>query len=333
MIRLEEAAVRRFHELSDKVLRSGFLSEGELTKQFEAQWQEFAGLPAVAVSSGGFALWALLEAAGVRGHEVIVPTNTFMATPLAVEKAGGKVVFADCNRQDLCLSLKDIEAVMTPATKAVVLVHIGGHLAFESEAIARFCKDKGLALIEDCAHAHGATLHGKAGGSFGLGGAYSFYATKTLTIGEGGMVVSNSNEVIEFVRSFRNYGKFAYKVAGFHGRMSEITAALGVAQLEQLPKILDWKRRLAAKYDEIFANRVSLPEGMVSGYYKYIVFEETLKEKTGAVYSDLCHSLRGVAGNFPESEWIAKHHSCPPIWYGYDGIDLNPEALRQRLLS
>jgi dTDP-4-amino-4,6-dideoxygalactose transaminase len=333
MIHLDDHAIRRYQELAGEVLQSGFLSEGEMTRRFEAGWERVTGLPAAAVSSGGFALWALLETAGVRGHDVVVPTNTFMATVLAVELAGGRVRFADCSRRDLCLDLPSLAAAVTPATRAVVVVHIGGHLAFDIEAIAAWCAERRLALIEDCAHAHGATVHGAAGGTFGLGGAYSFYATKTLPLGEGGMVVSRDPEVIEQVRRFRNYGKPDHRVPGFHGRLSELQAALGVVQLEQLPGILAWKRALARRYDAIFSRRVELPAGCESGYYKYIVFDTELRERTGAVYADLCHTIRGETLELPEATWVATHHACPPIWYGYPGAELADDELRARLLG
>jgi dTDP-4-amino-4,6-dideoxygalactose transaminase len=256
-----------------------------------------------------------------------------MATPLAVERAGGRVVFADCSRRDLCLSLDSVKAAVTPDTRAVMAVHIGGHLTFEIEEIAGFCRDRGILLLEDCAHAHGASLRGMRGGSFGFGGAYSFYATKTLPTGEGGMVVSRDGGVIDFVRRFRNYGKPDYAISGFHGRMTELTAALGLAQMERFPEILRFKRDLARRYDSIFPNRVRFPDQMESGYYKYVVFDTRLKEETGKVYSDLCHTLRKQEGHFPDSEWVASHHTCPPIWYRYDGASLTPEALRARLMA
>jgi len=333
MITVDEESIALYKELAEKVLRSGFLSEGQMTKDFEKQWGDLLGLPSATVSSGGYALWALCEAANVRGGDVIVPTNTFMASVLAAEKAGARAVFADCGRKDLCLSLDALKAAITPQTKAVIVVHVGGHVAFEIESIAEFCKDRGVALVEDCAHSHGAWYKGKPAGSFGFGGAYSFYSTKTLPTGEGGMVVSRDPRVIEFVRSFRNYGKFDYRIAGFHGRMNELTAALGLVQFKRLPKILEFKRALAAKYDAIFENRVRLPDGMLSGFYKYIVFDQPLKEETGKVYKDLCHRLRGLSQRFPESDWVAEHHACPPIWFGYPGADLPIEQLRSRLIG
>lgn len=326
-IPFEKKYRKRYYKLLDKVFDSNFLSDGPMNVAFENKFTEFTGLKSAAVTNGGAGLLALLQYVNVAGKDVIVPTNTFMATPLSVKMAGGNVVFADCRKDDLCLGVEQIKAVLTKNTKAVILVHIGGHLAFDSFKIAKFCKEKGLYLIEDCAHAHGAVYRGRSAGSFGIGGSYSFYATKTMPMGEGGVVASRYPDVIKFVKQYRNYGKmeyapgkFKYPVSGFNFRLSEVMAALGLIQLERLPMILQWKRKLAKKYDQIFdvKQRVVFPKGMESGYYKYIVFDQNLKQKTGGVFEDLCHNLMGQRGNFPNSQWVAKHHACAPIYYGWD---------------
>ena len=111
--------------------------------------------------------------------------------------------------------------------RAAILVHVGGHLAFDSEQIAAYCRDNGIFLLEDCAHAHGADWDGGPPGSFGDAGVYSLYATKTVSSGEGGVLVSGNEDLIEYARKFRNYGKFDHQVDGLNFRMNEFTAALG----------------------------------------------------------------------------------------------------------
>lgn len=324
----------RYYALLERVFDSGFLSEGWAVREFEEQWSaQTGGLESVAVANCGLGLVCALEFFDVRGKEVIVPTNTFMATVRAIEKAGGLPVFADCSRDDLCLTLAEVQRLAGANTGAVVLVHIGGHLAFESQAIADWLKAKNIPLVEDCAHAHGASFHGQAGGSFGDVGVYSFFATKTMTLGEGGMLCTKRADVAEWARSYRNYGKFEYRVPGMNMRMNEVTAALGLVQLERLPGVLQWKRELASKFDAIFPNRVRFPEGMQSGFYKYIVFDTPLTEATGTVYEVLCHEICGVKASFPNAKWVSGHHGCPPIYYGWDGFDLPPEAMRERLLK
>jgi len=340
----DDATRRAYYKLLDEMFDSNFLSDGPLTVRFEEAFAEFNKIPyAVALSSGGTGLLGILEFLDVRGKEVIVPTNTFMATPLAVRRAGGKIVFADCSRKDLCVTADEIMRLAGQDTKAAIVVHIGGHITFQIEEIAAFCTAKGIALVEDCAHAHGASYHGKAAGSWGVAGAYSFYATKTMPTGEGGMVITHQQELADWLKVWRNYGKKVEQVRGkslisypllngFHARMPEAVAALGIVQLHRLPEILEWKRVLAAKYDHIFENRIRLPDGMESGLYKYIVFDYPLKERTGSVFGELCHWFLHDGRSYQESEWVAAHHCCPPIYYGWDGAELSVEELRARLL-
>jgi len=322
-----------YYKLLDKVFESGFLSEGNMVKDFEKKFGKLVGAEAVAVNNGGSALLAILKYINLKEFDVVVPTNTFMATPLAVKNAGGNIIWADCNKYDLCLSFEDLKKRITSKTKAVIVVHIGGHIAFDIFKIKEFCKKKKIFLIEDCAHAHGAQYCGIKAGSFGIAGAYSFYATKTMPLGEGGAVVSRNKKLIEWVKKFRNYGKFDYKVEGFNYRMNEVTAALGLVQLKNLPKILAWKRQLAKKYDKIFKNRLILPEGMRSGYYKYIVFDKNVKDGTGKVYDELCHEIMGDKVNLPNSQWIKENHSCPQMNYGWNKSNLSVKALKKYLLG
>src|SRR2546422_1504292 len=205
----------RVFQYWDEIFSNQKWTEGKFTTLFEEKWAEWNGLPAVSASSWTGAAMACMEYFGLAGKTVLCPTNTFMATPLAVVKSNANVVFADCNREDLCLSY---EAVVSAASKheiaAVWLVHIGGHIAFDTPRIAEFCRSKGIVLLEDCAHAHGASWNGTKPGTWGNAGVYSFYATKSVTTGEGGMLVSKDAGLIEFAKAYRNYGKFDFKVAG-----------------------------------------------------------------------------------------------------------------------
>jgi dTDP-4-amino-4,6-dideoxygalactose transaminase len=306
----------RLHELWDGVIDSQRWSEGELTAGFEAAWEEHNALPAVALASWSGGALAALEWAQVRGRKVVVPSNTFMATPLAVLAAGATPVFGDCRRDDLCLSLSEVERLIDEHDPAAVfLVHIGGHLAFDSEAIAALCRDRGVVLLEDCAHAHGAVWNDRRPGSFGDAGIYSLYATKTISTGEGGVLVSRHTELIEFTRSFRNYAKPDYGQPGLNFRMNEFTAALGLVQVERLPEIVAWKNEIArTQLDPIHPARLELPDGMVSGLYKYIVFD-WLERSTGRVYDEPCHRIMGTGDELPNSDWVAANHSCVPLYY------------------
>jgi dTDP-4-amino-4,6-dideoxygalactose transaminase len=306
----------RLHVLIDEVIDSGHWSEGEMTRRFEAAWEAYNDAPAVACSSWSGGAMAALSFAGVRGDTVLCPSNTFMATPLAAVSAGARVEFVDCNREDLCMSFADFEAKASRhKPRAAFLVHIGGHIAFDTEQIAAYCAENGIFLIEDCAHAHGAEWNGRRAGTYGDAGVYSLYATKTITTGEGGVLVSSRPEVIEHARAFRNYGKPSYEVEGLNFRMSEFTAALGLVQIERLPEIVAFKNAVArSELDARYPARLELPDGMVSGLYKYIVFDR-LERSTGRVYDEPCHRIMGHDVELPNSDWVARNHSCVPLYY------------------
>jgi dTDP-4-amino-4,6-dideoxygalactose transaminase len=306
----------RLHELIDQVLDSERWSEAEMTRRFEAAWEAYHGAPAVALSSWTGGALAALHFAGVRGETVLCPSNTFMATPLAALHAGARVEFVDCNREDLCMSFASFEQQADRhRPRAAILVHIGGHMAFEAERIAAYCREHGIFLIEDCAHAHGADWNGRRAGTYGDVGVYSLYATKTISTGEGGVLISRRPELLEHARAFRNYGKPRHDVPGLNFRMSEFTAALGLVQIERLPEIVAWKNEVArAQLDRLYPARLELPEGMTSGLYKYIVFD-WLERSTGRVYDTPCHRIMGHAVELPGSDWVARNHSCVPLYY------------------
>jgi perosamine synthetase len=326
-IGFDERDRARLHELWDRVLDSGRWTEGEMLQGFEAAWEARLGLSSVALSSWAGGALAALEFAEVGGKAVLCPSNTFMATPLSVLKAGGRPVFVDCNREDLCMSFRDFEVkAERHRPKAAWLVHIGGHIAFEVERIADYCRAAGIFLIEDCAHAHGASWYGRPAGTFGDAGVYSLYATKTISTGEGGVLVTRRPALDEFARRYRDYGKPDHAVAGLGFRMSEFTAALGLVQIERLAEIVSWKNAFArTALDPRHPGRLRLPDGMVSGLYKYVVFDP-IERSTGKVYADPCHRLMGDTVDLPNTDWVADNHWCVPLYYHPSPIDPEDEA-------
>jgi dTDP-4-amino-4,6-dideoxygalactose transaminase len=239
-----------------------------------------------------------------------------MATPSAILAAGGRPVFVDCNREDLCMSFADFEAQASRhRPRACVLVHIGGHVAFDVERIADYCRAHGIFLLEDCAHAHGASWRSRRPGTFGDAGAYSLYATKTVSTGEGGVLVSGDADLLAFARAYQDYGKPDYNVSGLNFRMSEFTAALGLVQTERLEEIVAWKNDVARRaLDPEHPGRLRLPDGMVSGLYKYVVFDP-IERSTGKVYDAPCHRIMGTGDDLPNSDLVAAHHWCVPLYY------------------
>jgi len=315
-IGFEKEDAIRLHKMWDEIIDNQKWSEGKFVQQFEEKWGAYNKLNSVAFSSWAGAAMATLDFFNVKGKTVLCPSNTFMATPFSVVKAGANVEFVDCNKNDLCISLDDLKSRIDKYNPAAVwMVHVGGHIAFQIEAIADLCKKKGVILIEDCAHAHGASWNGKKAGVWGDAGIYSFYATKTISTGEGGILVSKNKGLLEYAKKYRNYGKFEYDVEGLNYRMNEFTAAIGCVQVDRLDEIVGWKNMYAKKHlDSMFSNKVKFPEGMISGYYKYIIFDE-IEKSTGKVYDQPCHKIMKKGYALANTEWIAKNHWCAPLYY------------------
>ena len=304
------------HKRWDEIFDTQQWSEGKNTKEFESLWTRWNNLESLAFSSWAGGAMAALDYINVKNEVVLCPSNTFMATPLSVINSGGQVQFVDCRRKDLCMCFEDFkEKAEKYNPKAVWLVHIGGHISFDVEKIANYCRENKIWLLEDCAHAHGADWNGKKPGSWGDAGIYSMYATKTISTGEGGILVSKHKEIIAHSMKYRNYGKFEHIIDGLNFRMSEFTAALGVVQTKRMKEIINWKNAYAKKYlDPKYKSRLILPEGMTSGYYKYIVFDE-LEKSTGKVYDEPCHITMKHDVNLPNTDWVSENHWCVPLYY------------------
>jgi len=306
----------KIYQLWDEIFLKNQWSEERFTQLFEEKWASYTGIGSVTFSSWGGAALAALEFFSIKGKTVLCPSNTFMATPLSVMKAGGNVEFVDCNKNDLCMSYDDLkDKVEKYHPAAVWVVHIGGHIAFQIGEIAALCRERGIVLLEDCAHAHGAKWDKMAAGSWGDAGVYSFYATKTISTGEGGMLCSRNKDLLDFARKYRNYGKFDYKIEGLNYRMNEFTAAIGCVQVDRLNDIVSWKNEYAEKHLHAkFSNRIKFPNNMISGYYKYIVFD-SIEKSTGKVYDQPCHNIMNRGYELPNTSWVARNHWCVPLYY------------------
>lgn len=303
------------------ILRSQRWSGGQQLEEFEQVWSQSVARSAVGFDNWSGGALAILDFIGVGGEDVLCPSNTFLATPRATTLSGGRVVFYDCNKEDLCGSYASFVRMAEQCRpRAAWIVHIGGHIAFDIQEIADYCRANRIWLIEDCAHAHGAVWNGKRAGTWGDAGVYSFYATKTITTGEGGMVVTDNEDLLRHLRSYRDYGRGSgYSVISLNHRMSEFTAALGVVQTQRLADIIAWKQHYARYVlDPLYGNRVRLPSGMQSGYYKYIVFD-AIERSTGKVYELPCHRLLRHETELPNTDWVAKNHWCVPIYYPREG--------------
>ncbi len=227
-------------EAAARVVRSGMLASGPETAAFESEFAAFVGVGhAIAVSNGTTALHAALLGAGIGpGDEVIVPSFTFIATATAVSMCGATPVFADV-RPDLFTLDPDVLPVLaTPRTRAVVGVHLFGQPC-DLGPLQEFCQARDLFLLEDAAQAHGASYRGRQVGSLGDAGCFSFYPTKNMTTGEGGMVTTNDEALAERIRRLINHGqaeKYLHTDLGYNYRMTDMGAAIGRVQLRRLPE-------------------------------------------------------------------------------------------------
>ncbi len=326
----------------DQVLASGMVAGGKNVQQLEEFWAKYTrSEQAVACANGGAALELIMRSLGVAGRDVLVPTNTFLATASAVIVAGGNPIFLDLDPRSFGVSLEEIKAKLTPSTAGVVVVHIGGIMTAEMPAIAKWCAAQGLWLVEDAAHAHGSEVDGKRAGQFGIAAAYSFFATKTMTCGEGGMVVTSDPELARSCRQLRDYGKrspwesFHEKLSGNY-RMSEFSAVIGLNQSLRLDEYVENRGMVANRFTGALAEVIQLvlPTER-SSWYKYIAvlpvgvdrqrFKNELKQRgvsvSGGVYDIPLHLQpvfmgRGLAGSLPLAESYCARHVCLPIFYG-----------------
>lgn len=261
----------------DRVLRSGMLAQGPEVAAFEEEFSKHVGgRHCVAMNSGTSALHLGFIAAGIKaGDEVIVPSFSFAATANAVALAGGVPVFGDIDPKTFNLDPDHAESLITSKTKAIMPVHLYGHIA----AMDRFTeigKKHGVQIIEDAAQGHLASLNGKNAGEFGSVASFSFYPTKNMTAGEGGMVVTDSAETARMLRLLRNQGqeiRYRNEVIGFNTRMTDIHAAIGRVQLAKLPGWTKQRQENAAFLDANIKGVVTpfVAPGSTHSYHQYTI--------------------------------------------------------------
>jgi perosamine synthetase len=280
-------------ELVLEVIRSGRLAFGPMIEQFEAALAERVEAPfAAALSSGTAGLHLCVKLAGISpGDEVVTTPLSFIASANAIVYEGGTPVFVDVDEKTLNLDPGAVEAAITPRTKAFVLVDLFGY-PIDIDAFQALAERYGLAIIEDACEALGATYRGRPVGSFGNPAVFAFYPNKQVTTGEGGAVVVGTEEEWALVKSLANQGRtdrgetFAHERIGYNYRLDELSAALGVAQLRKLDRILSLRDEVAARYDELLADvegvRLLCPndEHHRRSWFVYVVFLDTPAERS-----------------------------------------------------
>ncbi len=333
-------------ERIQEVLESGQLTLGKYGEEFEKRFARLCGARhAIAVNSGTSSLEILLRSLGVEGKEVLVPTNTFFATAAAVVHAGGIPVLIDMDPQTFGVHPEAVAKSINSNTAGLVVVHIGGIVSAQMPALVELAKQHGIWLLEDAAHAHGSSYKSVSAGAFGIGSSFSFYPTKVMTSGEGGMIVTNDDHLAEEAKIYRDQGKASFTVnahvrMGYNWRMSEPHAIIGLRHLNRLPTMIAERRAIAEIYDaglREFRNLSALsvpPEGFCN-YYKYIAvlkekrdrkeLKSILRERygvalAGEVYEEPLHKQpvfeKYATGALPVAEDLCARHICLPVFSG-----------------
>jgi len=270
-----------------EVVRSGRLALGPKTEEFERLVAEYVGVKhAVAVSSGTAALHLIVKALGIGPEdEVLVPSFTFVASVNVILYEGAKPVFVDIEPDTYNLDPEDLENRITPRTKAIMVVDVFGHPA-EWDEISRIAEKYGLKVIDDSCEALGAEYKGKKLGQFGDAAAFAFYPNKQMTTGEGGMIVTNDDQVAKLCRSLRNQGRgemgawLEHERLGYNYRMTEMSAALGVSQFRRIEELLAKRERVARMYTERLSELEWIRTPVVRPYVRmsWFVYVVTLAE-------------------------------------------------------
>ncbi|NPV55520.1 MAG: DegT/DnrJ/EryC1/StrS family aminotransferase [Anaerolineae bacterium] len=288
-------------EYVNDCLATGWISSaGNYIDAFEREWASYCGRTyGVAMCNGTAALSAAVAALRLSpGDEVILPSFTIISCALAVVENGGVPVLVDCDPDTWTMNVDSLAGKVTGRTAAIMPVHIYGHPA-EMDPIQELARARGLAIIEDAAEAHGARCKGRLCGSFGEMSCFSFYANKIITTGEGGMVLTDSPELVERLRSQRNLAfrpeqRFFHTELGHNYRMTNIQAAIGLAQLRKIESHLEKKRWMANAYHERLKafDQLQLPQERAWAWNVYWMYGVVLRASAGMDARQFADRLR-----------------------------------------
>lgn len=270
----------------NEVFDSGIFTSGPKVKEFEKKFSEYCGVKhAIAVNNGTVAIELVLRALGIgKEDEVIVPSHTTMPTVEPVLQVGAAPVFVDISEDTYIIDPKEVIKKITPKTKAIIVVHLYGNVA-DLDELTRICGENKIFLIEDCAQAQGSRYNGKPVGTFGVAGCFSFYPTKNLTVcGEGGMLITNDDEIAKKVRMMSNHGeegRYNHVILGGNYRLSEIHAAIGIKQLELLEYFIDRRREIAELYNSLLKDvkGIILPKENINAKHSYHLYVVRVNKK------------------------------------------------------
>lgn len=329
-------------EYVTKAVSAGWISSsGGYVKEFEEAFAKYLDVPcAVTTTSGTAALHLALVAAGIGpGHEVIIPSFTMIATAFAVCYTGAKPVFVDAEAASWNIDVGQIEAKITPATKAILPVHVYGH-ACDMDALDALARRHQLLVIEDAAEAIGSRYRGKLCGAIGDMSCFSFFANKLVTTGEGGMVAARDERFAEKLRYYKNlcfplHGprRYLHDEIGFNYRMPNVLAAIGLAQLERADFYLERRRSNAAYYDERLRGLrgITTPPSLEYTLNSYWMYGILIEEDFGLTRDEVMQQLH-AAGIDTRSFFVSMHRQPALAKYGCDVSGAYPvtDALSQK---
>jgi dTDP-4-amino-4,6-dideoxygalactose transaminase len=346
-LHFDDGFVTRFQKGAKDILCSDALGEGHCARQFEADFRKLVHTKyAVAVTSGTIALDLALRALDVRGKTVLMPVNTFFATSIAVMNAGATPDFLDIEDESLSIDPDLLERELKKRRKgevgAIIVVHIGGIISRHIRHIAQICRRYGVPLIEDAAHAHCSRRFGRYAGSIGAFGCFSFFPTKVMTTGQGGMVTTNSTKLHRRILSLKDFGRALHNAdlcvleQGTNAKVTEFVGLMGVLECERVRRRIIRRNELVKRYARNLRSsgyQVVLQNDGACPYYKCIVKiplhlkRDALRKYcknngislTGEVYNLPLHHqpayrkcFRGRS--FPIAEAFCAHHICPPLY-------------------
>ncbi len=322
-----------------KVMQEGNLTNasfggGKRVREFESLLSNFVGSQnAVALNSGTSALHAALLALGIgKGDDVLIPSFTFLATANAVVATGANPVFIDIKKSDYTIDPDDLEKKVTGRSKVVIPVHLYGHTA-DMRTIGEIASKHSLHVIEDACQSLGSTYNGKQTGSIGEIGCFSFYASKVLTSGEGGAIVTNSKESADRIRMIRNHGMlegYDTRIFGLNLRMTEISAAIAKVQMRKMKRILQIRRKNAVMLTKLLHELdIELPKEGDGSRYNWYLYTVAIEDRDNVMkklnslgigatvyYRTPVHRTPFYAGSnlsLPNTEWAAAHVLSLPV--------------------
>ena len=340
------------------------LGESKYVKEFEDKFAKMSDAKyALACSNGTTAIELALKALNVKGKNVLMPSNTFFATSVAVTNAGGIIELLDMEPESFSISLKDLESKITPEIGAVIIVHIGGIISHDISKIVELCKKNNVPLVEDAAHAHFSLKGTHRAGVIGDVGTFSFFPTKVMTTGEGGMITTNKKELYEKMKSLKNFGRhiddggIIVNPEGSNFKINEFTGLLGRIECDRVYSRIEKRTDLLERYQKKLEKtkyKVVRQKGKRNFYtnYKAIVItpmdgawlKKYCKERgislTGEVYRIPVHEQplykeQFSSVNLPNTNYYSKHHVCPPLYpeLSIKEVDYICDVLKQALID